>query len=59
MDCATIVDILVKFSRGNIYDWVLRNGDFDFELRGAQVLEALLQGLIPREDKKPMSSDTE
>jgi AcrR family transcriptional regulator len=59
MDCGTIVDILVKFSRGNIYDWVLRNGDFDFELRGAQVLTALLQGLIPRENKKPLSSDTE
>jgi AcrR family transcriptional regulator len=59
LDCSAIVDILVKFSRGNIYDWVLRNGDFDFELRAAQILEALLQGLMPRENKTPLSSDTE
>jgi TetR/AcrR family transcriptional regulator, fatty acid metabolism regulator protein len=52
MDCATIVDILVKSTRGNIYDWALRNGDYDFERTGMQILSALLQGLIPREDKK-------
>ena len=59
MNCVTIVDILIKCTRGNIYNWLLRNGDFDFEHSGRQILSALLQGMIPRDDKKSMSSGAE
>jgi AcrR family transcriptional regulator len=50
MDCGTIADLIVKATRGNIYDWALGGGDYDFEQTGSRMMNVLLQGLIPRKD---------
>ena len=49
---AAIVDVIIKCSRGNIYDWALRNGSYDYVQVSEQILKVFLQGLLPRDPAK-------
>ncbi len=55
LDETMIVDIIIKCSRGNIYEWVLRNGNFDYVEASQQILALFLSGLLPRETIKGKS----
>lgn len=52
LDETLIVDIIIKCSRGNIYEWVLRNGNFDYAKTSQQILKTFLYGLLPRDSIK-------
>jgi len=58
LDEALIVDIIIKCSRGNIYEWVLRNGNFDYVASSQQILEVFLSGLMPRDPARDQSTQT-
>lgn len=45
LDSAEITDMVIRCSRGVIYDWCLANGKFDLEATGTKLLAALIKGL--------------
>ncbi|MFZ5595916.1 MAG: TetR/AcrR family transcriptional regulator [Bacillota bacterium] len=53
LSCKSIVDIIIRCSRGNIYQWLLDQGKESLESTANELFMVLVHGLAPREKASP------